>query len=425
MTQRMPTLLAIAVFAVIIAAPLAQVPGAPTAPAAPGAGRGGRGAAPDPTPLSIIQQLALAREMTLPAALTAAQAAAAAALVEASLTLPTNQADLEAKARALAEADLAIANARAAAFERVQRSLQPLSAAQIATYSSTAGTGRGGRGGAAPAANWETVYFDRTGFTPLFDGKTLTNWERESDAWEVVDGTIHHRNTPENVNMFGQHHIAYVGPGAVMSDFDLRVEYKVRGGNAGIQYRSRYESGLRAQDGEQLRDTPAARLRPVAAAMADPIGKPLPPTIKKLSDAWGTGFVPPNTGGNGVGNPWQVSGYQFDITGAGTGAFYEGQGRGTVGPAGDIVMLLPDNGRVVLGKVVDLPWVQFGNEGDWNRVQIIARGNTLVHMLNGRVVTVVIDDDPARRAMKGFISLQLESPTDCEVWYRNVWVKPL
>ena len=47
--------------------------------------------------------------------------------------------------------------------------------------------------------------------------------------------------------------------------------------------------------------------------MANRLGKPLPANIKKLSGAWGTGFVPNGTGGNGTGNPWQVSGYQFGI----------------------------------------------------------------------------------------------------------------
>ena len=58
-------------------------------------------------------------------------------------------------------------------------------------------------------------------------------------------------------------------------------------------------------------------------------------------------------------------------------------------------------------------------------MEIVARGNTLIHMLNGHVVLVGIDDDAERRALKGIISLQLEGPQDCEVWYRNVWIKKL
>ena len=138
---------------------------------------GGRGAAPDPNPLSVVQQVALSREMAIPTALTAAQTAAASALVRASLTLPANTTDIATKAQALAEAELALANARATAFERAQKSLQPLNSAQIATYSRNAAGGGGGRGGAGP--NWETAYYDHTGFIALFDGKTLNGWEGE------------------------------------------------------------------------------------------------------------------------------------------------------------------------------------------------------------------------------------------------------
>ena len=49
-----------------------------------------------------------------------------------------------------------------------------------------------------------------------------------------------------------------------------------------------------------------------------------------------------------------------------------------------------------------------GLQGEWQQVQIVARGNTLVHVLNGQVITVTIDDDPASRAPQGILSLQLE-----------------
>ncbi len=64
-----------------------------------------------------------------------------------------------------------------------------------------------------------------------------------------------------------------------------------------------------------------------------------------------------------------------------------------------------------------------GVDGEWNQIQIIARGNTLVHMLNGKVISVTIDDNPDFRAFQGILSLQLEGSG--QIWYRNVYVKPL
>ncbi len=404
---------------------------------------GGRGAAPDPNPLSVVQQVALSREMAIPTALTAAQTAAASALVRASLTLPANTADIAAKAQALADAELALANARAMAFERAQKSLQPLSSAQIATYARNAAGGGGGRGG--PGPNWETAYYDHTGFISLFDGKTLNGWDAEEGKWDVQDGAIHRHQMiePKNFVDFGQYHIHY---NEVFSDFELKVEFKIKSGNAGVQYRSRLESGVHAQAGEPPR-TPGGGgpggggaaggveipQRNVAAAIADPLGKPLPPNIKTLDDAIAAGLLPKGPPyGNGTGHPWQVSGYQFDIydspTGN-TGSFYEGQGRGVIANTGEVYRLTADaNGNPVktfLGRSSDLTGPQYYKQGEWNQLEIIARGNTLIHMLNGRVFCVIIDDDPGRRALKGIISLQLEGPQDNEVWYRNVWLKKL
>lgn len=403
---------------------------------------GGRGATPDPNPLSVVQQVALSREMAIPTALTAAQTAAASALVGASLTLPANTADIAAKAQALAEAELALANARATAFQRAQKSLQPLNSAQIATYSRNAAGGGGGRGGAG--ANWETAYYDHTGFISLFDGKTLNGWEGEEGKWDVQDGAIHRHQTlePKNFVDFGQYHIHY---NEVFSDFELKVEFKIKTGNAGVQYRSRLESGVHAQDGEPPRapggggpgggDASGVAIpqRNVAAAIADPLGKPLPPNIKTLDDAIAAGLLPKGPlYGNGTGHPWQVSGYQFDIydspTGN-TGSLYEGQGRGVIANTGEVYRLTADaNGNPVktfLGRSSDLTGPQYYKQGEWNQIEIIARGNTLIHMLNGKVFCVIIDDDPGRRALKGIISLQLEGPQDNEVWYRNVWLKKL
>lgn len=403
---------------------------------APPTGGRGQGGPPDPSALSIVQQLALSREMTIPPAITAAQAAAAAALVRASLTLPVNTADIAAKAKALADAELALAEARAAAFARVQKALQPLSAAQIATYASGVGSGGGGRGG--PPSSWETAYYDRTGFMQLFDGRTLNGWDGEEGKWDVQDGAIHRHQTlvPKNFVDFGQYHLHYK---EVFADFHLKVEFKITSGNAGIQYRGRLESGIRAQDGEPAReaggggDGVTIPLRNVAAAMADPLGKPLPANIRTLDAALAAGLLPPGPPyGNGTGHPWQVSGYQFDIyatpTGN-TGSFYEGQGRGVSANTGEVLHLTADASnavvKTILGRTSDLTGPQYYKQGDWNQAEIIARGNTLIHMLNGRVFCVVIDDDPTRRALRGIISLQLEGPADNEVWYRNIWLKKL
>jgi hypothetical protein len=277
--------------------------------------------------------------------------------------------------------------------------------------------GQRGRGGAAggPRGAQPAAYDDYTGYTKLWDGQTLNGWDGETDVWSIDHGAIHADTTKTP----GQHHIFYKGPGAIMKDFDLKVEMRMSetGANGGIQYRSRL-------------------LHPAhGGSIENPMGRGLPPSITTLAAAIAAGITSapaPDAGGRGRGgapNPWQVSGYQCDMDSNNnyTGGLYEGQGRGIVNLPGGIVELRPDRQNIRIGTVAENP-AQFikqhrGIDGEWNQIEIIARGNTLVHIINGHVITVSIDDSPADRAPQGILSLQLEASG--QIWYRNVYVKHL
>src|SRR5262245_47974225 len=219
-----------------------------------------------------------------------------------------------------------------------------------AGQSAQTGAGRSlGRGGGPPVP-----YDDYTGYTKLWDGATFTNWDGESDVWSIADGMLHADTTKTP----GQHHIYYVGPGAVMSDFDLKVEFKISatGANGGIQYRSRM------------------LYAPHSGSIQDPLGKPMPAGITTFADAVKAGIAEraparPNAGPGpgpaaatanptaGFQNPWQVSGYQFDLDSNNryTGQLYEGQGRGIVNLPGGIVQLFPDRKLQKIGSTTQTP----------------------------------------------------------------------
>lgn len=61
--------------------------------------------------------------------------------------------------------------------------------------------------------------------------------------------------------------------------------------------------------------------------------------------------------------------------------------------------------------------------GEWNQVHIIARGPQLTHIVNGRVMAVLIDDDPALLKTKGVIALQIEQFGQGRISFRNIWLK--
>jgi len=63
---------------------------------------------------------------------------------------------------------------------------------------------------------------------------------------------------------------------------------------------------------------------------------------------------------------------------------------------------------------------------DWNDFEVIARGNVLLHLMNGHAMSMFIDDDKDGRKMGGLIGIQLHvtnGPMKIEV--RNLRIKGL
>jgi hypothetical protein len=46
----------------------------------------------------------------------------------------------------------------------------------------------------------------------------------------------------------------------------------------------------------------------------------------------------------------------------------------------------------------------------WNSFHVIARGNTILQIVNGRVMSVPIDDDAANRKLDALIGFQVHTP---------------
>ncbi|MGL4464175.1 MAG: 3-keto-disaccharide hydrolase, partial [Planctomycetia bacterium] len=76
---------------------------------------------------------------------------------------------------------------------------------------------------------------DDDGWVSLFDGKTLDGWDGDPAFWSVTDGVVTGRTTAENPTK-GNTFLIYRK--SEVADFDLKLEYRIVGGNSGIQYRS-------------------------------------------------------------------------------------------------------------------------------------------------------------------------------------------
>jgi hypothetical protein len=210
-----------------------------------------------------------------------------------------------------------------------------------------------------------------SGFRPMFDGKTLSGWDCDPAFWRAASGEIVGETTkthqPEQ-NTF------CIWKGGSPADFELRLQYRLTGatGNSGIQYRS-----------VEL------------------------PSVAK----------------------WAMKGYQADIDGAQqyTGQVYEERGRGFLALRGQISNAL-DGGVVgtigATGTATELR--RLIKDNDWNELDIMARGNTLVQMMNGRAMSVVVDDDAANRRMDGEIGIQLHKLDEgMKIEVRNIRIRVL
>lgn len=194
----------------------------------------------------------------------------------------------------------------------------------------------------------------------IFNGTDLTDWNGDPRYWRVENGSIVGETTAENPlsqNTF------IVWEGGEPANFTLRVDFRMSGGNSGVQYRSRLLEG------------------------------------------------------------WSAGGYQADMDydNRYTGMLYEERGRGIVATRGQQVVIAPDGRFNVVGAVGDPD--ALGRAIDmsgWNSYEITAIENRLVHRVNGRVTVEVTDDQVEARSMSGIIGLQIHTGPPMRVEFRNI-----
>ena len=288
------------------------------------------------------------------------------------------------------------------------------------------GQGRGAGGGRGGPIVPPVAFEDRTGFDSRFDGKSLTpgataraearkaaakaaeeakaaaasgqpaaggrgrggfgggpqpsvfeDWDGDPKFWRVENGVIVGESTPDKTvgpNTF------LIWKGGTPGDFELKVEIKMNSTNSGIQYRSKM---LPPNDGQ-------------------PEGTP--------------------------GHAWRLGGYQMDLDfdNRYPGQLYEEAGRGFLAERGTITYISRDGTKGQIGSLENADVLKaLFKPGEWNQFHLIARGNTLIHIVNGHVTAVCVDDDVKGRAMAGLIGFQLHAGPPMKLEIRNVAIKLL
>lgn len=257
--------------------------------------------------------------------------------------------------------------------------------------------GRGGGGGGFSQPD-PIDFNDHTGWTSLFDGSTLNGWDGDTSYWHVENGAIVAESTCEKPTGT----IYLIWQGGEAADFEMKLEMRGEGAavNSGVQYRGAIQVPRAAPAA-----TPA---RPPQGNC--PSGQPrgAPPTAASQAK-------------------WNMSGAQFDFDGrnAYSGQYYEqATGRGIIAWRGQIVRTQQGKKPQLLATLGDRDelggYVKIEN---WNQLHIIARENTMTHIINGHVMSVLIDDDSTMFKKSGLIGFEIEGTG--KILIRNIWLKKL
>jgi len=219
----------------------------------------------------------------------------------------------------------------------------------------------------------------------LFNGKDLTGWDGDPRFWSVQDGVIRGETTLTKLTL---HNTFLIWRGSELKDFILKIKFRIRNGNSGIQYRS-----------------------------------------KEF-------------------DKWRVTGYQAEVenTPGKVGFLYHEAGRGWLVKVGDFVVIDEDGENNVVSKVADKDELikdgyykegpRFaGTQKDWNEYTIIAQGNHIVHYLNGYQTIELIDNDRLTdpndpkdhkgAARAGLLALQIHIGTPMLVEFKDIRIKHL
>ena len=224
---------------------------------------------------------------------------------------------------------------------------------------------------AVPAQAENAAAPDEDGFRTIFNGRSLDGWDGDPRLWSVVDGAIRGQTTKENP---ARGNTFCVWRDGKLKNFVLKLKFRIQNGNSGVQYRSQ--------------ESPK----------------------------------------------WRVGGYQAEVENnpGKVGFLYHERGRGWMVDVGDFMVVERDQKDKVLnnvvGKVADVEALKkagYYKMKDWNEYTIIARGNHLIHLLNGYQTIEMIDNDPQGRAMEGILALQIHAGPPMVVEFKDIRIKQL
>lgn len=200
------------------------------------------------------------------------------------------------------------------------------------------------------------------GSVSLFNGRDLTGWRGDEKYWSVQDGCITgitpQGGIPENNFL--------IWTGGEPSEFDLKLSYKLEGGNSGIYFHAKER-------------VPGSKAEMLVGPQAD-----------------------------------------FSADHVWTGVVMEYLLREKLAERGRKVLYTDKGERKDAGSVGDpKELLKSVRDRDWNEYHVIVRSNLIVLRINDVVMSEVRDHDP-RRALSGLLALQVHTGPPMKVQFKNV-----
>jgi type 1 glutamine amidotransferase len=200
------------------------------------------------------------------------------------------------------------------------------------------------------------------GFRSLFNGKNLSGWKGNPRIWTVRDGAITGQTTPDkrvSENTF------LIWTGGDLENFELRLKFRIEGGNSGIYFHSKERTGMQ----------PEALIGPQA---------------------------------------------DFSADGRWTGVLMEYTLRNILAERGQKVRIDKSGKREVVGSVGDpTELLKLVKSEQWNDYKLMTNKGHTVLNINGVVMCEIEDSDP-KRSRTGRLALQVHQGPPMLVQFKDI-----
>ncbi|MEK7675526.1 MAG: family 16 glycoside hydrolase, partial [Verrucomicrobiota bacterium] len=206
------------------------------------------------------------------------------------------------------------------------------------------------------------------GFISLFNGRDLAGWDGDARIWSVRDGAIVGQTTPE-VRVTENNFLLWKDE---VEDFELRLKFRLEGGNSGIYYRARKRSAGQTK-GE-----------PLVGTQAD-----------------------------------------FSVDGRWTGVIMEYTLREVLAERAQKVLIETNGTRQVTGSLGDpQKLLDAVNLNEWNDYTVLARGGHVTLTINSVPMCELEDRDP-KRLVRGWLALQVHTGPPMRVQFKDIFLRRL